>query len=1129
MVQSHSLDSVIKKTTSFDSARGIDEEKVIVHRNRREIVKNPWPWQPVQYYLVSFNKSAECNDLTHRILDFASNGFIELSISYRVSCTRENASKVVLALYGDSPFGVLNDKIRAWIDQQTEGNTHHYVSDINACFSGIWQIQQMLAQKVRTEIGLNFESRISIFGISNFRPFAIEQKRLKCSISDFSSGRTLDITIDYRATCDSSNIGKTVLVLYGSDLPINVLNEKIKIWVKSFSNSRAAQIIGNFDLETENLTTYLCQQARNEVGLNLETRISSNFQQVRPVSSEELKPFSTGLLTLSVRITDYDQPLELELEAILEVDPANRSRAFSNRGREILLVKTIEETVKNYFLQNTNLHKFFTELQYSVRQELEDDLDRALADKGRKIAYLTLSSKAIDEIRDRLELKTFLEIQNYSIECPLQDLKDPIRVNNSISLQLIDLSRYRIAVENRSLPQQWNGKPDLEEWLKVNLKQDINALLPQETFSDLLLEFEPIVSEEAKTKGTIVSSDRSKSSVKGYSEKLFGSLEKKAARIGYHVAKLLSEPELDVRGRFALAKFEFLEINDHVINCTVKGFNKPIQVNNTLHLQIVDVWKYSNAVKTKQIPLNDEDRKPDLEKWAKHNIEKIVKPLLLKTEYVDLLPEQGIDNYASAVLEKIQEAARGIGYEVTQIISIPELEQVRALRENFTVKTGAKEYPTKDPNCPVKLDTTVVMKVENLTEIGERLRRSEINLESQIGNRIYEIVSRIMNGIDPERFFMRFDSIDEKIRGEKKSVEQELHEAIDKELAKAFKATIFAITLKIVDTDLIKLFKSLQSYNSTFTIEFEPASGDVEQVTFFGKFQVLSVAENDWNKFQTKFRGALTKRSKLLEVIDELEQQRMELEKRVVVDQDEIDTLNSRIETLEAEACGITLIRQNIESDLRRIVRRNGGDIFRHSTIQDLMDVKNRLNSFLGEGGGSIRDLYGLIVQVSQLDCPVKESEEIKAEKQYAIDDKQYAIDTVRAQRALNGKRIAKLEEQLLELTGQAGVDDEIEKIESNLEKLYDRAQSLSRQLEEEKKVKKSLEPQKSPTGRLSGTIPKQRNLLAEDKESQKESQASQSQTNSDNSAPSSNKSETSSPTIDISAQPVNGNDYIQQ
>ncbi|MBE9007610.1 hypothetical protein IQ259_21730 [Fortiea sp. LEGE XX443] len=830
--------------------------------------------------------------------------------------------------------------------------------------------------------------------------------------------------------------------------------------------------------------------------MKLETRISSNFQPVYRPDSDQLKPYNTGLITLPIRIADYDQELELQLEAILDVDIENRDRAFRNRGREMLLLMTIKEEINKYFLQNVNLHKFVTELQYSIRQEIETSLNRALIDKGRKIAYLSFSSKSIDEIQNRFSLKQSLEIQDYQIDCFLKELKENIRVNNFINLQLIDLSSYRTAVANRLIPLDESGKPNLEIWVKQRLAQEINSILPNETFADLISEFEPIIANSAR----ILENKNN-----NYSQKVFNAIESASRLIGYSVTRLISEPELEVRRRLALQDFleikdflitcsvkdfekevtlnntvqlqiadilkyitaiksqqiplndedgkpnlekwakqnlekiiksqfsqleivdllpqqqqesyelkiateiqkaadaigyevlqiisipefeirkilgikDFLEINDYPVSCTVKGFNKQIQVRNTLHLQIDDPYKYGIAIKNKAIPLNDQDETPSLEKWAGQKLEEIVKSLLLETEYVALFSEEntiaGAKNqtYESKVQDKIQEAAGVIGYRATQIISIPELEQVLALKENFNIETGEQEYPTRDADCSVALATTVVMRIENLQSIGKFLQNSENDLKTQIKNKIQESISRVMTKIELERFYMRFYYFDAQVRGETESVEKLISDAIEQQLKEHFQAVVISIILRICDTDLIQLFGDLIAINSDFEIEFQPINSDVEKVCLTGKFQVLSVGENDWYNFQSGFRTVLAKRKEIIRVIAELEEQRMQLERQTVVNGKEITALKQRIEAREAETCGIDLIRQNIESYLERIFLRFSVEQFRNYKIQDCYELKKDIYSWLGV----IKNMYGLEIKVSQIALEITESKDMK-------------------------------------------------------------------------------------------------------------------------------------------------------
>jgi hypothetical protein len=144
------------------------------------------------------------------------------------------------------------------------------------------------------------------------------------------------------------------------------------------------------------------------------------------------------------------------------------------------------------------------------------------------------------------------------------------------------------------------------------------------------------------------------------------------------------------------------------------------------------------------------------------------------------------------------------------------------------------------------------------------------------------------------------------------------------------------------------------------------------------------------------------------------------------------------------------------------------------------------------EGDGSIRDLYGLEVKVSQLDCPIKESEE-------GIADKYFAIDEIREEVKLKQQQDKKLREKILALTEDIGSDDraeeEIDKIKNYRKTLKVEIEDLNRQLENEKQRLKSSESEsrRDSINLLQSGIPKQRNLLEETQET--ESQFHQSQT----------------------------------
>ncbi|GJD22637.1 hypothetical protein RIVM261_075930 [Rivularia sp. IAM M-261] len=242
----------------------------------------------------------------------------------------------------------------------------------------------------------------------------------------------------------------------------------------------------------------------------------------------------------------------------------------------------------------------------------------------------------------------------------------------------------------------------------------------------------------------------------------------------------------------------------------------------------------------------------------------------------------------------------------------------------------------------------------------------------------------------------------------------------------------------VVNTDILELFKSLQSKNNDFQIEFQPLNSSYfEKIVIEGKFQVISVRDNDWNKFQSGFRNTLSKRKELLDIIAELQREIILLERQTYVESNEVFYFNKRINQLEATACGIDLLREDIERKLKSRLCTFSEDEFRKLDSSTLILFERLVNDWLNQDKNSIKDLYGLEVEVSQIIISVTESEESKRRKCYAIE-------TLDRRRHSKLEQIHKLEKKVIELTGLEGADDEIETVEARLEKLYYDMQNLN-------------------------------------------------------------------------------------
>ncbi|MFN6460759.1 MAG: coiled-coil domain-containing protein [Nostoc sp. DedVER02] len=930
MSPNHSLDQVIKKVNSSYKASSSAESIVTINNRTRKFEPRPRFWQDIEYYLVRDIRNPtnvnECKNLLSKISDFTSGRSIELSIDYIASCNQENAIKVAEALHSENlyPIDLLEQKIRAIVSEFAQRITDEFFSNPSNCFENIRLLQSQISQRILNEVRLNLNTKISIIDASQFTPFVIETKNLVYTISDFSSGVSLDLIIDYRASCSSESVGQAIIALYSENTPVTELNRRIEAWIAAIPESRIPQIIENFDIEIDNLKQFLREEAKKEIRMTLELRLSTNDRRVR-IASNKLKPYDTESIRFPVRVKDYDQELDIELIVTLDVDPARQEQAVKNFGKEILLIPLIKEEVKKYFLQKS-LHEFYSKLQNSIHTEIVGVLNHAVADQGRKVGYLSIATKSIDEIRERLSLKEFVEIEDYYINCNVKGYDQPINVKNILRLEVENVALYSQAFTSSLIPLDERGKPDLEKWVKIRLETIVKSVLFEWNYVDLLIEFEPQTQNQATETSSQINS---------------------------------------------------------------QGIIESSQVNQKIQTTM-------------------------------------------------------------------QTEAKSIGYSVMQIISIPELEQFR-YKGNFTVNTGEQEYATRSANLRVALDTVAIVRIDNLKTIKDRLRKSEVSLEAQMKDTIHDAVSRYLNGIDPERFHMSFN-VEREAKTE--TVESVIIKLVKLELEQNFAATVISIIPKVAHTPFLQFYGDLQGKLGDFKFNFLPANHDGEQVICKGKFEVVEVGDNDWNKFYARFRSKLDYREKYLQGIIKLNSDKIRLMQQPD-SADDVADIQQQISKMELEAYGLGDIQNAIQDDFTRILRRSDIDAFRSNNTDQWIELENYLNQRVKlNAPGSIKALLGLIVNISQVDWEILKSDNSPTSKLPKIASLQERLETVNQQIAITNTL-------LLQAT-KIRDREEKEELQNELDELYVQQDKLQDEIEKKVQEARYLpKTEKSPTFNL--------------------------------------------------------------
>ena len=278
--------------------------------------------------------------------------------------------------------------------------------------------------------------------------------------------------------------------------------------------------------------------------------------------------------------------------------------------------------------------------------------------------------------------------------------------------------------------------------------------------------------------------------------------------------------------------------------CEIHEYPKPVIIKNTVQMILRDVAKYKSI------------GSPPLEGWVKEKLERIIREGLFKKRYLDILfgfqTRNGADSselisdadetaYASRIKNKLRQAALNIGYDIEQLITVPDLKPLK-LRDKFSIVMDG-EFVTKVSNVKVKLSIVVTARIEDLRDVKEHLNRLQ-DVEELMQEAIGEVVRQYLHTIDPERFYVRFSFADK--NQEKRSIEEELKSLITERLKKGFAADIISVTPKMVNTDLIERLRKLRNEICNFKVEVHPLDAS-EPVTFCGAYQIEGVSINEQN------------------------------------------------------------------------------------------------------------------------------------------------------------------------------------------------------------------------------------------------------------------------------------------
>jgi hypothetical protein len=265
------------------------------------------------------------------------------------------------------------------------------------------------------------------------------------------------------------------------------------------------------------------------------------------------------------------------------------------------------------------------------------------------------------------------------------------------------------------------------------------------------------------------------------------------------------------------------------VQCRLHEYPEDVVISNEVQMILRDVRQYRAA------------NAPDLTDWLQKKLRQVIPQLLFGVKYIDVLIR--FAPFESEIKRILSEQAAAIGYEIKQLITIPDLEPIR-LKDAFTINASGT-FELRLANFFVRLQVICTTRIPRLETIENQLNRLQ-NVPKLMEDAVVTLTRQYLHGIEPERFYMRFGFTE--VVGER-PVEQELVGRIQEKLNGDFGAEVIDVIVKVGDTEIITRLRNLQKTICPFKVDIASLHPS-ENTVVEGNFQVDMVDGLGWSRFQ---------------------------------------------------------------------------------------------------------------------------------------------------------------------------------------------------------------------------------------------------------------------------------------
>ncbi len=373
---------------------------------------------------------------------------------------------------------------------------------------------------------------------------------------------------------------------------------------------------------------------------------------------------------------------------------------------------------------------------------------------------------------------------------------------------------------------------------------------------------------------------------------------------------------LSVREQLGLSKSHF-RIGFQLENAPPRQ----IEVEKESELNLADTrsdlnWKVNTSV---MLVLNNYQRfkksgltnEKDIKVAVQNKIDTAVKKHLFKLQFFELIANfqesaslAKDESIQYKMEERIRSEVLAIGYDLEIFQALPDvplLKLVDGLRVDVSSEDKDCEFKTKDSAGHVKLEVALEVKVNDFEKLKRLIPPKDIKKNMEISETIRAHVIQIcrdeIQKIQRKQFNLAFDD----------TVKPTLTQAFEEQLGIRYGLEITVIHIIQAQTEDGERFQSLLRKEWFFHLNITPQAdmGEADTLKYRGTFEVISIAEDGWEAFESKdfgFRKDSHERTSAaknelgdLLLIDSVNEKEFELEWKNFCIRKELEAIATRI------------------------------------------------------------------------------------------------------------------------------------------------------------------------------------------------------------------------------------------